>query len=1641
MQKTYYSKKFLYACIFCVALFIIALLIYAPSISSSRASALVWDGEVATSYAAGDGSQSTPYEIANCNQLAFLSENVNLGNDYYGVYFILTDNIEANDITNFANWGNNPPINVWSPIGLYELGSNYPFRGNFNGNSKTISGLYCNNDTNSGLFGHLGEDAAIRDLSISYSYVSAISDSAILSGLINGADITNCSVGGVVMGRNGLGEEVEYSSRLGGICGYGEDVDISDCFSNAYVSANSSAGGVVGELFSGSITTCENAGDIVAVNTYVGGLAGSSLGAITSCLNSGAIAGNDNVGGIVGESGNLGVVQKSLMLGSISGGENAFSVGMIIGSNFGTFSDNFFYKEDDVSTAVGGSTDFADAGKDRLGIVGSALQAYLGSDWTYTPKSGIIYYFPSINGRLYSFEAYLISLYSEEQLYKSVLFNADEYTLLPTITLQGYTTSWQTDTEANDWGSQVIGITPTSDTNLYLRKILNAPYFETVSSDINITYDGQYHGLQAVALSDAGSAVVNYQWYYSLTESGEYQALTFEVTSEYLVKNHNESGFYKCGAYVTDGDYVSEEARTSPIEVVIAKANASDLVVPELSVLTGVYDVSKTLADYLLPTDFYWTDPNIVPSCDRNYYDGINDGYLAYYNPDFDNYTSHSLKAYINLDKADYIGITHSSFDGVYSPTQKLSDFDLNTNFYWVDQDIIPVVKTTLYSAIYNADDINYNDFSLQITIELDKAEYEGITHVPMYGVYDKNKILADYSLYNSYYRWEQPSTVPATLTQSYNALYNADSDNYYDFEIVIALTLTKANPQVVPAFDTEGKIFVNGELPSISIESSDTEGSIGWEEYTLVEGENTYYWVFTPVDTNNYKVLRVGVEFNILVFAVEKIEIITPPTLTIYHAFNTVNTAGMVVYAYYNDDTSEEIYDYYIEYENGSSFTYGDTKFYVAYQEGENTFRDEQSVTVNKLEIPIPSLQQTYYYNGASQNHDLLDSDYYGITRESYTNAGIYYITVSLNDKDNYRWEGSDSADKSIEWVINKKIVTTPNITGDYYYNGLLQEANVVTNTEYIVYNNQQKESGTYTIIVVLKDKDNYCWDGGLSEDLSLIWTIQKYYVDFPTYTESNFVYDNTPHKAVITASNVYNIFYDTYINAGDYIAVVVLKDKNNYCFSDNSINDLEYPFSIAKREVITPVLSGEYTYNGITQKANISPDNDWYIITGDEQTNAGTHTITVSIDTANCVWSSGGSEAKTFDFVIAKLKITKPVLSGNYTYNGDEQEIDFPYNFYYSVDEEELSFINAGSYRVYVTLNDVSNTEWLGGGERVIYINYVVGKKAIQRSVFEEATFTYTGSEIIYMPVTDTNLYVINNNKNTVVGSYTATVQLRYPNNYMWADESDAPINAQWSIARQIVTKPTLAKDNYYLGYEQTAAIPEDTRYSLSGYKATNVGTYTAIISLKDTTNYIWSDSTDNNFSISWKILKAPIAKPSAGNNLVYNGITQKYILTENDAYSISGNTAKDGGEYTATVSLINKSNYEWTDGTTEDLYFVWNIYYVSAESENGESYITSFGSDGVIYPPIKEGYIFEGWYLSSDFSGEKITSVADISEDTVLYAKWTSITLVDEIVIDNKSPLSVKAIVGISVGGVLTLLAAAIFIFTFIKRGIRK
>lgn len=201
----------------------------------------------------------------------------------------------------------NDPANfkLWTPIGTL----NSPFTGTFDGNNKTISGLYFNDSGKDdvGLFGCVGTNGTVKDVTLADSYVSGKSYVGGICGMNNGGTVEGCRNSGKVSGKG----------YVGGVCGYNKGSTLEKSYNTGDVSGTGdSVGGVCG-YNEGTLQECYNNGDVSGTMNRVGGVCGENAsGTVKGCYTTGKVTGNYPVGSVCGWNG--GTVEKCYYLAGTS---------------------------------------------------------------------------------------------------------------------------------------------------------------------------------------------------------------------------------------------------------------------------------------------------------------------------------------------------------------------------------------------------------------------------------------------------------------------------------------------------------------------------------------------------------------------------------------------------------------------------------------------------------------------------------------------------------------------------------------------------------------------------------------------------------------------------------------------------------------------------------------------------------------------------------------------------------------------------------------------------------------------------------------------------------------------------------------------------------------------------------------------------------------------------------------------------------------------------------------------------------------------------------------------------------------------------------------------------------------------------
>ena len=237
-----------------------------------------------------DSMKENVYEISNAGQLYWFAGLVNGTLD--GVEqnklanAILTANITVNEnlldslqYDTKGNVSNGSDFITWTPIADCMEDHITLYSGTFDGNNKTVSGLYFNdNSARIGLFGSSEADGSIKNVGVVDSYFKGNNFVGGVCGRNDGT-ITNCYNAGNLTA-------IESSATIGGICGYNGGT-VTNCYNTGTVTATgsvASVGGVCGYSIA-PISNCYNIGTVTATgsDSDISGICGYNLGPIKNC--------------------------------------------------------------------------------------------------------------------------------------------------------------------------------------------------------------------------------------------------------------------------------------------------------------------------------------------------------------------------------------------------------------------------------------------------------------------------------------------------------------------------------------------------------------------------------------------------------------------------------------------------------------------------------------------------------------------------------------------------------------------------------------------------------------------------------------------------------------------------------------------------------------------------------------------------------------------------------------------------------------------------------------------------------------------------------------------------------------------------------------------------------------------------------------------------------------------------------------------------------------------------------------------------------------------------------------------------------------------------------------------------------------
>ena len=237
-----------------------------------------------------DSMKETVYEISNAGQLYWFAGLVNgtldgvkqntLANAILMKDITVNDNLlDSLQYDAEGNVSNGSDFITWTPIADCMEDHITLYSGTFDGNNKTVSGLYFNdNSTRIGLLGSSEADGNIKNVGVVDSYFKGNDFVGGVCGRNDGT-ITNCYNAGNLTA-------IESSATIGGICGYNSGT-VTNCYNTGTVTATgqvASVGGVCG-CSTAPISNCYNIGTVTATSssTDISDICGYNFGPVTNC--------------------------------------------------------------------------------------------------------------------------------------------------------------------------------------------------------------------------------------------------------------------------------------------------------------------------------------------------------------------------------------------------------------------------------------------------------------------------------------------------------------------------------------------------------------------------------------------------------------------------------------------------------------------------------------------------------------------------------------------------------------------------------------------------------------------------------------------------------------------------------------------------------------------------------------------------------------------------------------------------------------------------------------------------------------------------------------------------------------------------------------------------------------------------------------------------------------------------------------------------------------------------------------------------------------------------------------------------------------------------------------------------------------
>ena len=405
----------------------------------------------------------------------------------------------------------------------------------------------------------------------------------------------------------------------------------------------------------------------------------------------------------------------------------------------------------------------------------------------------------------------------------------------------------------------------------------------------------------------------------------------------------------------------------------------------------------------------------------------------------------------------------------------------------------------------------------------------------------------------------------------------------------------------------------------------------------------------------------------------------------------------------------------------------------------------------------------QTDQYNAAYADYTLTIGNALMTGSVSITGTPKYLETLTANttgvspsaDSYTYQWWYADSSSATSGTNID-------GATGSTY---TINDASLV---------------GKYIGVTVVATKANYS-NATFTATTGPVTRIQIASNAEPKATNKTY---NGASQTGVASGTGYTVTNGAKIDAGSYTATATL--QAGYEWSNGSTDAKTINWSISAKSVaVTWGTTLSFAYDGTpkapTAEATSGVTGETLVISRTTFTEAGTHTSVASIDSVTGGQAKAGNYTLTGsskEFTITKIGLTKPTLSGTYTYTGSELTATLNHVVADKMIVTNNKRTNAGTYSgvnaITITLKDTTNCQWTDGTTEPVRIAWTIGKaagsinyatKAVSKT-YGDANFTNTLTKIgdgsVSYASNNTEVATVNvtTGEVTIIGAGSATI-----------------------------------------------------------------------------------------------------------------------------------------------------------------------------------------------------------------------------------------------------------------------------------------